>query len=100
MPKNKTHKGMLKRIRITKTGKLRHKKAGSKHLRSAKSPARLRRLRKDGFMSSAEAKRLGRLLNRRLRGATQPRSAIRRSPSPEERRAKREAARKAAAEAK
>lgn len=95
MPKAKPHKGLLKRIRITKSGKVKHNKANYKHLRSHKSPSRLRRLRKQSFMSSAETKRLSRLLMRRLRGAQQPRSAIRRSPSPEQRREMREAARKA-----
>jgi len=47
MPKSKPHKGLLKRIRLTKTGKVHHRKAGSKHLRSHKSADRLRRLRSD-----------------------------------------------------
>ncbi len=98
MPKSKAHKGLLKRIRITRTGKVHHRKAGSKHLRSGKSPTRLRRLRKDRYMTKAEAKRVGKLLFRSLRGRNQPLSAIKRSPSPEERRAKREAARQAASE--
>lgn len=85
MPKNKTHKGLLKRIRITKSGKVRHNRAGSKHLRSAKSPNRLRRLRGGSMMASADAKRLSRLLFRRVRGKNQPRSSIRRSPSPTQR---------------
>lgn len=100
MPKNKPHKGLLKRIRITRTGKLRHRKAGSKHLRSHKSPTRLRRLRTDSFMSTAEVKRLSKLLFRRLRGKEQPRSAIRRSPTPAEKKAKREAAKANLAAAK
>jgi large subunit ribosomal protein L35 len=95
MPKNKTHKGLLKRIRITKTGKVRHAKAGFKHLRSAKSPDRLRHLRRGGMLDSADTKRLGKLLFRRLRGAQQPRSAIRRNPTPAERAEKRAEARKA-----
>lgn len=91
MPKNKSHKGLLKRIRITKTGKIRHKSAYFKHLRSSKSGKRLRQLRKGSFMSSADTKRLEKLLFRRLRGRTQPRTALRRSPSPAERQAMREA---------
>jgi large subunit ribosomal protein L35 len=93
MPKAKAHKGLLKRVRITKTGKVHHRRAGSKHLRSHKSPTRLRRLRKDRYANKAEAKRIGKLLFRSLRGRNQPRTAVKRSPSPEERRAKREAAR-------
>ena len=34
--KVKTHKGTAKRIKITKTGKLIHKKAGRSHLRVRK----------------------------------------------------------------
>lgn len=87
MPKNKPHKGLLKRMRITKTGKVKHKSAFGKHLRSGKSPARLRRLRQDNYLTSSDAKRLEELLHRRLRGREQPRTALRRSPSPAERRA-------------
>lgn len=99
MPKNKTHKGLLKRVRITKTGKVRHAKAGFKHLRSHKTGKRLRRLRRGGYLRASDTARLSKLLFRRLRGANQPRSAIRRNPSPEERKAKRAAAREAAAKA-
>ncbi len=92
MPKVKPHKGTLKRIRISKSGKIRHRSANHKHLSSHKSGKRLRQLRKDPFMANPEAKRLEKLLFRRLRGRTQPKSAIKRSPSPEQKRAKREAA--------
>ncbi|MEO0631881.1 MAG: hypothetical protein AAFY46_14320 [Planctomycetota bacterium] len=43
-----------------------------------------------------DAKRFEKLLYRRLRGRTQPLASIKRSPSPAERRAAREAAAKAA----
>jgi large subunit ribosomal protein L35 len=95
MPKNKPHKGLLKRVRITKTGKVRHATAGFKHLRSHKSSKRLRAMRKGSMMDASDVGRISKLLFRRLRGASQPRSAMRRSPSPEERRAAREAARQA-----
>ncbi|QOI99440.1 MAG: 50S ribosomal protein L35 [Phycisphaeraceae bacterium] len=85
--KNKPHKGLQKRIRVTKTGKIRHRSANHKHLRSGKGGKRLRQLRKDPFLANPDAKRLEKLLYRRLRGRTQPRAAIKRSPSPEERRA-------------
>ncbi|MEL6329263.1 MAG: bL35 family ribosomal protein [Planctomycetota bacterium] len=95
--KNKPHKGLLKRVRISKTGKVRHRKAYHQHLRSHKTGKRLRHLRQDAYASDAEAKRFEKLLFRRLRGRTQPRAALRRSPSPEQRREMREAARQAAA---
>jgi hypothetical protein len=46
-------------------------------------------------MSSADAKRLEKLLFRRIRGREQSRTAIRRSPSPAQRKAAKEAAAKA-----
>lgn len=95
--KAKPHKGLLKRIRITKTGKIRHRSANFKHLRSSKSGKRLRQLRKNPFLSSPDAKRLERLLFRRLRGRTQPRAAIKRSPSPAQRKAQQAAKAKAKA---
>ncbi len=95
MSKHKSHKGLLKRIRISKTGKIRHKTAGHKHLRSGKGGKRLRQARKDPYMASADSKRLEKLLFRRLRGRTQPKASIRKSPSPAARRAAREAAKAA-----
>ena len=68
MPKNKSHKGILKRVKLTKSGKIRHKKAFTGHIKSTKSGKRLRQLRMDKYMSSPEAKRLEKLLHRRLRG--------------------------------
>lgn len=85
MKKNKSHKSSLNRIRLTATGKVRHKPAGGKHLRSHKSSKRLRRLRTDKTMSNPEAKRLEKLLFRRLRGRDQARAALKRNPNPAER---------------
>lgn len=87
MSTNKPHKGMLKRFRISKTGKVKHKSANSKHLKSSKSPNRLRRLRKDRYLLSTETKAMERLLFRRLRGTDQPRAAFKRSPTPAQRKA-------------
>ncbi len=98
MPKNKIHKGLLKRVRISKTGKARHRSAFHKHLSSHKSGKRLRQLRKDRFLANSDAKRLEKLLFRRLRGRTQPLTARKRSPNPAERRAM-QAEKRAAAEA-
>jgi len=92
MPKSKSHKGLAKRVRVSKSGKVRHRSAFHKHLSSHKSGKRLRQLRADRFVDSAEAKRFEKLLFRRLRGRNQPASSIKRSPSPEQRRAMKEAA--------
>jgi large subunit ribosomal protein L35 len=82
MPKNKNHKGLLKRIRISKTGKVRHRSANHKHLRSGKGGKALRQLRKDSFVSGPDAKRWEKYTFRRLRGRNQPLAARKVSPSP------------------
>ena len=84
MSKSKPHKGLAKRVRISKTGKVRHRSAFHKHLSSHKSGKRLRQLRKDRMAANPEAKRFEKLLYRRLRGRTQPRASLRRSPAPGE----------------
>lgn len=94
-PKSKSHKGTLKRMRLTKSGLVRHNRAYGKHLRSHKSGKRLRRLRKDKYLSNPEAKRLERLLFRRLRGRDQSRATLRKNPSPAERKAAQAAAKAA-----
>ena len=96
MPKNKVHKGLLKRVRISKSGKVRHRSAYHKHLSSHKSGKRLRQLRKDRFAANPDAKRFEKLLYRRLRGRTQPKAAMRVIPSPAARKEARMAAAKAA----
>jgi len=87
MAKSKNHKGLLKRIRITKSGLVRHRSANHKHLRSGKGGKRLRQLRKDPMMSNPEAKRIEKLLFRRLRGRAQSRATIKRNPTPAQRKA-------------
>ena len=66
MPKNKVHKGLLKRVTVSKTGKVKYKTCASSHLKSHKSPNTLLRLRKRKAASSPEAKRFSKLLHRRL----------------------------------
>lgn len=85
MPKSKRHKALLKRVRISATGKVRHRSGFHKHLSSHKSGKRLRQLRVDPYASNPEAKRFEKLLFRRLRGRNQPRAALRVSPSPAQR---------------
>ena len=97
MPKNKPHKGLLKRLKVTKSGKVKHRSAFHSHLSSHKSGKRLRQLRGDHYICDSEIKRAEKLLFRRLRGRTQPLSARRVSPSPEQR-AEMRAAKEAAGE--
>lgn len=58
MPKQKTHKGMKRRFKITASGKATHRKAYRGHLLSHKGGKRTRHLRKGGLICGAEAKLL------------------------------------------
>ena len=58
MPKQKTHKGMKRRFKITASGKAKHRSAYRGHCLSHKGGKRIRHLRKDGVVSGAEAKLL------------------------------------------
>ena len=68
MPKNKVHKGLLKRVTVSKTGKVKYKTCASSHLKSHKSANTLLRLRKRKAATTAEAKRFSKLLHRRHSG--------------------------------
>jgi large subunit ribosomal protein L35 len=46
MPKLKTKKGVAKRFKLTKSGKIKYHAGGKSHLASCKKTRRLRRLRK------------------------------------------------------
>ncbi len=54
--KLKTKKSLLKRVKITKTGKILRKKAGKSHLLSSKTAKRKRKLRKATLISKAYRK--------------------------------------------
>ena len=56
MPKQKTHKGLSKRVKVTAKGKLKHKRSGAGHLMSGKSPKRRRRVSSTAVVTSAMAK--------------------------------------------
>jgi large subunit ribosomal protein L35 len=58
MPKQKTHKGLKKRIKVTATGKLVRKRAFAGHLMSGKSGNRCRRLRHSTLVDKTMAKRV------------------------------------------
>jgi large subunit ribosomal protein L35 len=45
MPKQKTHKGVKKRFRVTGTGKVKHRQAGTSHLAARMTHKRKRHLR-------------------------------------------------------
>ena len=58
MPKNKPKKGMLKRVRITKSGRVKLFRAGGRHRRSHKSGDLLRSYRKSKYATPSEARRI------------------------------------------
>ena len=71
MPKPKSHKGLLKRIRITGTGKVKHRRRGKSHLNSNITGKRNRHLRRHAVVPTSIAKKLERALHRRLKGREQ-----------------------------
>ncbi len=62
MPKLKTNKGAAKRLRVTKSGKLKRFSPGKRHLNRKKSSKRLRHLRKSKLVSKSVERRMRRLL--------------------------------------
>lgn len=71
MPKPKTHKGLLKRIRITAGGKIKHRRRGTSHLNSGIPGKRKRHLRRRLVVPTTIAKKLERALHMRLKGREQ-----------------------------
>jgi large subunit ribosomal protein L35 len=62
MPKQKSHKGLLKRVRVTKSGQIKIRRAHGRHLRSHKTADLQRSYRKARYASPTELKRLSKLL--------------------------------------
>ena len=58
MPKQKTHKGMKKRFKLTATGKVKYRKVNRGHLLSGKTPKRRRHLRQDGVQTGVTSVRV------------------------------------------
>jgi large subunit ribosomal protein L35 len=67
MPKQKPHKGLLKRIRVTASGKVKAQRAFSGHLNSHMTGKKLRQLRLKRLLKSGDIKRVSAMLCRRLR---------------------------------
>ena len=61
----KTHKGLSKRVKVTKKGKIKRMQAFHRHLMTGKGGARRRRGKRSVIMHGAEAKRMARLLGLR-----------------------------------
>ena len=62
MPKLKTNKGAAKRLRFTKSGRLKRFSPGKRHLQRKKSSKRLRQLRKGKYIAKSEERRIRRLM--------------------------------------
>jgi large subunit ribosomal protein L35 len=58
MPKQKTHKGVKKRFRITATGKVKHRRAGTSHLQVRLTAKRKRQLRGTGVLAASDEHRI------------------------------------------
>jgi large subunit ribosomal protein L35 len=77
MPKQKSHKGVLKRVKVTGRGKVKYRKAFAGHLMSHKSGERCQKLRKPSLAKKGDMKRLHGLLHRPLQAGdtAEPRRA-------------------------
>jgi large subunit ribosomal protein L35 len=62
MPKNKTHSGMKKRIKVTGSGKLLRQRAGTRHLLEHKSSEVTRRLAGTVEVAPADTRRVRKML--------------------------------------
>ncbi len=56
MPKRKTHKGLAKRVKVTATGKVKHKHSFGSHLMSGKNAKRRRRIASSVIMNRTMAR--------------------------------------------
>ncbi|MCA9407217.1 MAG: 50S ribosomal protein L35 [Candidatus Omnitrophica bacterium] len=62
MPKLKTNRSVAKRLKTTKTGKLKKRSANRGHILGKMSRKTKRKLRQGGYLSEADAKKIRRLL--------------------------------------
>lgn len=69
--KGKSHKGLLRRVRVTGTGKIKHRRRGSSHLNSGFTGDERRRVHQDVVVHNSVARKLGKALHRRVHGPTQ-----------------------------
>jgi len=62
MPKMKTRKSIAKRVKITARGKLFRRRPGGAHLKSRKTPKRIRRFRRAAELSPSYRQTVRRML--------------------------------------
>ena len=58
----KTHKGILKRLKVTGTGQIKRHKMNRRHILTSKATKRKRHLRRSGLVSAVDEKNIKRLL--------------------------------------
>jgi len=58
MPKQKTHKGVKKRFRITANGKVKHRRAGTSHLQVRLTAKRKRNLRGTDVLAEVDTPKI------------------------------------------
>src|SRR5262245_1841071 len=71
MPKNKSHKGLQKRIKITKTGKIRFRAPHGRHLKSNKTGTKVQSYRKNRYAHAGDLVALSKMVFRPLRSEQQ-----------------------------
>lgn len=62
MPKQKTHKGVKKRFRLTANGKVKHRQAGTSHLQVRLSAKRRRNLRGTRVLAAVDTSKIAEVL--------------------------------------
>jgi large subunit ribosomal protein L35 len=62
MPKLKTHKGAKKRVKLTKTGKVKRTKCNKSHILTKKTTKRKRALRQSAIVDKTFEKKIANLL--------------------------------------
>lgn len=75
MPKNKPCKGLLKRVRFTKSGKIKFRRAFGRHLRSHKSGKLLKSYRRPAYAKGCDIKRVQAMLHTSVRSASRTSAA-------------------------
>ena len=56
MPKQKTHKGLKKRVKVTSSGKIKRGRTGGGHLMSSKNAKRRRKISSPAILDDKSAK--------------------------------------------
>ncbi|MBX3730765.1 MAG: 50S ribosomal protein L35 [Candidatus Sumerlaeia bacterium] len=63
MPKMKTKRGLAKRVKVTASGRIKHKKQNLRHILTKKTAKRKRHLRALEVLAAPEEKRVKKMLN-------------------------------------